>query len=46
VVELIEEIGAWAEAENEEGLAKRANESAAAYAEAVSKAIDAADSDD
>lgn len=46
VVELIEEIATWAEAEAETTLASRAKASATAYAEAVSKAIEAADSDD
>ncbi|MBS0549186.1 MAG: hypothetical protein JSR24_15625 [Proteobacteria bacterium] len=46
VIELIEEIGAWAKAEDEEELATRAQESATAYSKAVSKAIKEADSID
>lgn len=46
VVELLDEIGAWAKAENEEELAKRAIASSATYAKAVSEAIEEADSDD
>ena len=46
VVELIEEIATCANSESEEALAKRAEESAAAYAAAVGKAIEAADADD
>lgn len=46
VVDLIDEIRAWAESQDERALAERATASAEAYAEAVSKAIDTADSDD
>lgn len=46
VVELIEEIEAWGQSEGEEALAERAKEGAAAYEEAVSKAIEVADADD
>lgn len=46
VVELIEEIHAWAQSEGETPLVGRAKESAAAYAEAVNKAIEAADAND
>jgi len=46
VVDLIKEISAWAEAEGETALAERAKKSAPAYAEAVTKAIEEADSDE